>query len=533
MTLMDPECLRTALRHEGGLSRRLLLAWGTSLAAVPLLGTRARAQGRMTFKDNPFTLGVASGDPDSRSVVLWTRLAPRPLEPGGGLAPEPLEVIWEVATDESMQSVFRSGTTLATPQLGHSVHVELSDLAADRWYWFRFRCGDFESPVGRTRTMPEDSALPDQLRFAVTSCQNYEQGLFTAYDQMARDEVDLVFHLGDYIYEYESGRNGKVRTHQGGEIQTLSDYRIRYAQYRLDPLLHGMHAHCPWLVTWDDHEFDNNWAGDVSEERGVDPQEFLLRKLNAFQAYYEMMPLRAQCRPRGAHMQLYRKTSFGRLAQLMVLDTRQYRTDQPNGDGRRLLNEAALSPNNTLLGSEQRAWLQHSLVGSEATWNVLAQQVMMGMVGFPNNRVPEELSYSMDQWPGYAAERMQLVRFLEERRVPGPVVLTGDIHSNWVNELRVDDLRPDGDVVATEFAVTSLSSGGNGTNVPAGLDKLKALNPCLQYHNHERGYLRCTVPPKQWVSDFVVVDDVLQPGGSCSTRASFAVEAGSPLVHSG
>ena len=211
MTLMDPECLRTALRHEGGLSRRLLLAWGTSLAAVPLLGTRARAQGRMTFKDNPFTLGVASGDPDSRSVVLWTRLAPRPLEPGGGLAPEPLEVIWEVATDESMQSVFRSGTTLATPQLGHSVHVELSDLAADRWYWFRFRCGDFESPVGRTRTMPEDSALPDQLRFAVTSCQNYEQGLFTAYDGLFGKVKAFDVTLQRYVVSIEDGTEVAVR----------------------------------------------------------------------------------------------------------------------------------------------------------------------------------------------------------------------------------------------------------------------------------------------------------------------------------
>jgi alkaline phosphatase D len=528
--MWDRAGIRSSVRFEGGISRRLFLAYGSALSSIPLLGITSRAEENPRFTSNPFSLGVASGDPDNHGMVLWTRLAPKPLLPGGGMPPQAVEVAWQVAEDEAMKKVVASGTTVATPQLGHSVHVEVSKLKPDRWYWYRFRAGNAESPVGRTRTMPDPTVMPKQLKFAFASCQNYEQGLFTAYEQMARDDVDLVCHLGDYIYEYESGRNGKVRTHQGSEIQSLSDYRIRHAQYRADPLLHGMHAQCPWFVTWDDHEFDNNCADDISEEAGVDPVVYLNRRAAAYQAYYEMMPLRARSLPRGPHMQLYRQASFGRLAQFMVLDERQYRSDQPNNDGKHPLNAAALNQEQSMLGGKQRNWLKRSLLQSRSTWNVLAQQLMMGMVGFPGN-TPNPL-YSMDQWPGCAAERMQLMHFLKERRVPNPVVLTGDIHSNWVNELRIDDRKPEQSVVATEFVGTSISSGGNGAAKPAGLADLLAGNPCIKFHNRERGYVRCTVTPGTWTSDYMVVDDVLKPGGKILKRASFVVEAGDPTVKS-
>jgi alkaline phosphatase D len=487
---------------------------------VPWLGEQAtvRAQSRTGFAANPFSLGVASGDPSADGVVLWTRLAPKPFEPGGGMPAQAVEVRWELAEDDSMKKVVKSGRTWATPQLGHSVHVEADG------FWYRFRAGDADSPIGRTRTLPARDAMPERLRFAFASCQHYESGLFTAYEQMARDEVDLVFHLGDYIYEGR-GQDGRIRKHLGNEIESLEEYRIRLSQYRADPLLHGMHALCPWFVTWDDHEFDNNCAGDISEEPGVDPADFLIRRANAYQAYYEMMPLRRRSLPRGPHMQLYRKASFGRLAELLVLDTRQYRTDQPNGDKRSELNAEALNRKNSLLGADQRGWLQSALIASRGTWNVLAQQVMMGLVGFPTADGPR---YSMDQWPGAAAERMALMQFMQERRVPNPVVLTGDIHSNWVNNLRVDDRKADTPVVATEFVGTSISSGGNGVDRPRGLDELKTANPCVQYHNAERGYVRCTLNPAEWKSDYVVVEDVTQPGGRIITRASFVVEAGQP-----
>lgn len=519
--------LERAIRHEGGVSRRLFLHYGAALASLPLLEASSRAQGRPRFDSDPFTLGVASGDPDSRSVVLWTRLAPNPLEAGGGLDPAPIEALWELAEDEGFGKIVKSGKTVATPQLGHSVHVEVGGLKPDRWYWYRFQSGDAVSPVGRTRTFPVPSASPDRLKFAVTSCQNFEQGLFTAYEQMAKDDVDLVFHLGDYIYEYAAGRNGKVRTHLGPEIESLDEYRVRYAQYRSDPLLHGMHAQCPWLVTWDDHEFDNNCANGISEEKNVDPAAYLRRRANAYQAYYEMMPLRKRSLPRGPHLQLYRRASFGNLAELLVLDTRQYRTDQPNNDRKSPLNAAALAPENSLLGSRQRNWLYRSLIDSRSTWNVLAQQVMMGMVGFPSGSGP---IYSMDQWPGYTAERRRLLEFMADRKAPNPVVLTGDIHSNWANELRFDDRKPDLAPVATEFVCTSLSSGGNGYEKPKDYDALKTANPCVKFHNRERGYVLCTVTPEHWTSDYKVVDDVLKPGGKTFTRASFVVESGKSII---
>lgn len=520
--------LRDAVRYEGGVSRRLFLTYGAALSSIPWLGRSAKAVGRPTFAANPFSLGVASGDPDHRGMVLWTRLAPKPFEPNGGMPPEAVEVQWQVAEDEAMKKVVASGTELATPQLGHSVHVELHQLKPDRWYWYRFQAGDATSPVGRTRTLPGPTTLPEQLKFAFTSCQNFEQGLFTAYEQMARDDVDLVVHLGDYIYEYAAGRNGKIRTHLGQEIESLGDYRIRLSQYRADPLLHGMHAQCPWIVTWDDHEFDNNCAGDISEEANIDPVDFLIRRANAYQAYYEMMPLRKRSIPSGPNLKLYRQASFGRLADFLVLDTRQYRTDQPNGDKKSPLNEAALYPTNSLLGVKQRNWLFRSLIASESKWNILAQQVMMGLVGFADGS--DSLKYSMDQWPGCAAERRHLLRFLEERRVPNPVVLTGDIHSNWANELRIDDRNPETPVIATEFVGTSLTSGGNGVDQPKGVDKLLADNPFVKWHNRERGYVRCLVTPETWTSDYVVVDDVEKIGGKIFTRKSFVVEAGDPRI---
>jgi len=254
---------------------------------------------------DPFTLGIASGDPDSQGFVIWTRLAPQPTE-GGGMPNEAVAVAWEVSEDEAFEKVVRKGETPALPQLGHSVHVELDGLKPDRWYWYRFHVADETSPVGRGRTMPKPGAEPDELRFAFASCQHYETGLYTAHDHLSQEDIDLAFHLGDYIYEY-AGVDGRVRKHVGGEIESLDDYRNRYGQYKSDPHLMAAHAICPWVVTWDDHEFDNNYANLVSEEEGVDPAKFLARRANAYQAYYEHMPLRKSCMPTGPDMRLYRR----------------------------------------------------------------------------------------------------------------------------------------------------------------------------------------------------------------------------------
>jgi alkaline phosphatase D len=334
-------------------------------------------------------------------MVLWTRLAPKPLEAGGGMGMEPVKVSWMVCEDEAMTKVAAKGLENAVPDWGHSVHVEVAGLKPDRWYWYQFRVGGEVSAKGRTRTMPAVGSDPERLKFAFASCQHLETGLFTAYEHMAREDVDLVFHLGDYIYEGE-GIEKRVRKHLGKEITTIDDYRVRHAQYRSDAALQAMHAAAPWVVTWDDHEFDNNCAGSISEEKGVTAEAFLRRRAAAYKAYYEHMPLRRSALPKGPDMLIYRGISFGTLAQFFVLDTRQYRSDQPCGDGNKPQCAEAMSEAQTLMGLEQREWLFRGLDQSPAKWNALAQQIMIGRV---DRLAGEAVGYSMDQWPGYEMER--------------------------------------------------------------------------------------------------------------------------------
>ena len=312
---------------------------------------------------SPFTLGIASGDPTPSGVVLWTRLAPDPLA-GGGMPPLPILVRWRVAEDHELQHVVQQGMTVAWPSLAHSVHVEVEGLAADRWYFYQFSVGDAESPVGRTRTLPPFGAHVDRLRFAFVSCQDWQNGLYPAYRNLAREDLDLVVHLGDYIYEYASDPTA-VRQHNGPEARTLQGYRNRYALYKTDPHLQAAHLACPWLVVPDDHEVENNYANFISEDND-DPGAFLLRRAAAYRAYYEHMPLRARSFPAGASMWLYRGLDFGDLASFSALDTRQYRTDQPCGDGPRLPCAAEFDPAQTMTGPEQEAWLLSRLDRSHA-----------------------------------------------------------------------------------------------------------------------------------------------------------------------
>ena len=508
-------------------TRRLFLTYTASLASLPYLG-RGESPGKAPkFQQNPFTLGVASGDPDHESVVLWTKIAPEPLVPGGGMLDQAVEVNWEIASDEAFSKIIQNGTTIATPQLGHSIHVTPRGLKPDSWFYYRFSIRGHVSSIGRTRTLPLPTAKADSLKIAVTSCQNFEQGLFTAYEQMKADSPDLVFHLGDYIYEY-AGNPQRLRTHLGPEISSIHDYRIRYAQYRSDPHLRGMHEACPWFVTWDDHEVDNNYADDISEQKGVSVHELLLRRANAYQAYYEMMPLRESSIPHGPRMDLYRRGSFGTLADFHILDTRQYRSDQPNRDGRDPLNKEARSSKNTLLGETQRNWLFNGLLKSSATWNILPQQVMMGMQGHLSDKEGEALKHNMDSWCGYLAEREHLMRFLQDRKVLNPIILTGDVHIHWANDLRVDDFKPEQELVATEFVTTSLSSGGNGSDAWGTIEAFKAANPCVKYHNARRGYLLCTITPEAYQTDFMTIDQVTQIGGITKKAATFVVENGRP-----
>lgn len=520
-TACSHESFWRALADEYSRRRFLRLAglWGaaTLWAQRPMGAVLARPK----FSAYPFSLGVASGDPSPQGFVIWTRLAPDPLN-GGGMPDQNVEVQWRVANDEGFSDIVAKGTTVATPEWAHSVHVEIEGLQPARTYWYQFDAGEASSPIGRTRTNPLPESMPDRLRFAVASCQHWESGFYTAYERMAEDDVDLVLHLGDYIYEGPGTDAGTVRRHVGGELQTLSDYRNRHAQYKTDPALQAMHASVPWLVTWDDHEVDNNYAGAISEDTGAEGgiEPFLVRRACAYQAYYEHMPLRRTSLPHGPDMRVYRGCDFGRLASFQVLDTRQYRTDQPCGDRLQVPCEGTYDPQATLLGAEQEAWLVERLLGSSATWNVLAQQVMMATVDM---RAGSEQAYSMDQWPGYEVNRQRLLKFLQTRRIANPLVLTGDIHAHWANELT---LPQEETPIATELVATSISSGGNGLRVPNGLATILAENPCVKFHNSERGYVRCEMTPEESRVDYRVVEYVTRPGAPLLTRASFAIEAG-------
>jgi alkaline phosphatase D len=455
-------------------------------------------------------------------MVLWTRLAPRPLEVGGGMPMEAVKVAWQVSEDEAMTKVVAKGVANALPDWAHSVHVEVAGLKPDRWYWYQFRAGGELSVIGRTRTLPEPGATPDRLRFAFASCQHLETGLFTAYEHMAREDLDLVFHLGDYIYE-GAGADKRVRKHLGKEIVTLDDYRTRHAQYRSDPALQAMHAAVPWMVTWDDHEFDNNCAASISEEKAVSEADFLNRRAAAYKAYYEHMPLRRSSLPKGPDMLLYRGLAFGTLAQFFVLDTRQYRSDQPCGDGNKPQCDEALSDEQTMMGLEQREWLFRGLDQSPAKWNALAQQVMIARV---DRLAGDAVGYSMDQWPGYEMERRALLKYVHERKVANPVAFAGDIHSNWANELIADFDELDSRSVAIEFVGTSISSGGDGVEVPKGHAALLSENPFVKFQNTERGYVSCEVTGTTWRTDFKTVPFVSRPGAPLNVRASFVVESG-------
>jgi len=514
------------------ITRRSFVLGSASFAAAALLSTRARgAVSRAAgFPAYPFSLGVASGDPAADGFVIWTRLAPTPLVPGGGMGREPVEVRWEVAADEGMRRVVQSGRAVANAEWAHSVHVEVEGLAPDRWYWYRFHVSGEISPVGRARTFPAAGTRPDRLRFAFASCQKYETGYYTALEHLAREDVDLILHLGDYIYEKGPDASA-VRQHNSPEIMTLEDYRARYALYKSDPALQAAHAIAPWLVTWDDHEVSNNYANDIHEKPETNARaDFLLRRAAGYQAYFEHMPLRRSAQPKGPDMSLYRRLAFGDLAAFNVLDTRQYRTDQPQGDGSKPFAPELLNPAGSMLGATQRNWLLDGLSSSRTDWNVLAQQVMMAPAGRSTNGGP--LLYSMDKWPGYEFERRLLLRELRDRRVGNPVVLTGDIHTNWANELLVDFERPgESKAVAAEFVGTSITSGGDGAAEPAGTAEMMSANPWVKYFNSQRGYVRCEVTPAQWRTEYRVLPYVTRPGAPVSTARTYVLESGHPQLN--
>ncbi|WP_320780550.1 alkaline phosphatase D family protein [Streptomyces sp. CRN 30] len=505
--------------------RRRFLAGGAAMlgaAATAQLWLPATAQAaERPLPEDVFGLGVASGDPLPDGVVLWTRLAPEPLT-GGGMPDEAVSVQWQVASDARFRTVVRTGWTVARPALGHSVHVDVRGLRPGRPYYYRFRAGGQLSPVGRTRTAPAPSATGDGLRIALASCQNWQHGYFTPYADMLEQDPDVVLFVGDYIYESSPSATA-VRRHEGsGEPYSLTQYRNRYAQYRSDPDLAAMHANAPFVVTFDDHEVDNDYAGQVPQDPDKQAHEaFVDRVTAAYQAYYEHMPVRATAVPNGPHIQMYRRLDFGSLARLNVLDTRQFRSDQATSQA------GAQDPSLTMLGAEQKRWLVKGLRLSPARWNLVASQIMMAETDL---KAGEGKLWYYDAWDGYQAERNALLQ--EFKRVRNPVVLTGDRHLTMVSDLKEDYADPASKVVGAEFVGTSISSNGDQDQAAfhAQFDPLKGDNPHWKLIDAHRGYHLFDIRRDGIDARVRTVDTVLKPEATASTLAKLRVEAGEPGV---
>jgi len=486
-----------------------------------------RVTKRATFTDDPFQLGVASGDPTPTGGVLWTRLAPRPLDPDGGMNGVRQTVNWQLAADDKFAQVTKQGTAVAAPELGHSVHVNLDGLAPDRWYFYRFTAGDATSEIGRFRTAPESGANTP-LRFAFASCQHYEQGLYTSYAHLARENLDLITHLGDYIYEANAG-TVTVRKHASTEPLDLTGYRLRYGQYKMDANLRAAHRLCPWLVVWDDHEVDNNYAGLFGENPMVSEEQMRTRRAAAYQVWWEHQPVRVPRARSWADLNITRTFDWGSLARIFLLDGRQYRSDHSCGDGTREVPCGDWADSKrTMLGAEQERWLYDGLASSRARWQVLANQVMVAPY---DSLAGTGVRHSMDQWSGYPAARDRLLNSIAKHAANRTVVITGDIHSNWVNELHSDFGRPDRPVVAAEFVGTSISSGGDGSDRNLMLTPGTASdNPHIKWQNSRRGYVSCSVAGDAWNTEYKTVGYVSKPDAPIDTPTKWRLEHGRPGI---
>lgn len=506
--------------------RRSLVKAAGSLAIIA--GFAPHAVWAKSLGAYPFTLGVASGDPLPDGFVLWTRLAPRPLDEHGGMPMKIVPVGYEIAEDEAFRKIVASGVEAARPELGHSVHVEAAGLKPGRRYWYRFSAGGEMSPVGTVKTAPLAGAETDRVRLGVAGCQHYETGLYTAYKHLAQEpDLDAVFHYGDYIYEGSGipGKKGRVRAHVGDEIYTLDDYRRRYALYKSDPDLMAAHAAAAFLVSFDDHEVDNNWAADHDQD-GTPPEFFLLRRAAAMQAWYENLPVRRAQFPQGSGVQMYRRLDYGDLLRVHVLDTRQYRSDQLCGEGdREHCRPVSDTAPSTVLGTAQEQWLGEGLSGT-MRWNLLAQQVMVMPMLYPETRKPGRLN--RDSWSGYPEARQRLINQITERRLTNVVIATGDVHKHHAGVVPLDEKNPTGPAVATEFVTTSISSDGDGVDLPDDWRDMPADNPHCKLFNSKRGYQVFTVTPSEWQTEVRVVDKVSAPGGTVSTFAKFSVDPGRP-----
>ncbi|MEE4111003.1 MAG: alkaline phosphatase D family protein [Halieaceae bacterium] len=521
--------------NEQRYSRRLVMRMAMAAAAAGV-ASPLRAQerpARVDFINDPFSLGVASGDPTPDGAVLWTRLAPSPLDGAGGMPPQPVTVLFEVATDERFSRIVKSGRVVTGPESAHAVHVELSGMPAGQSYYYRFHAGSATSPVGRFATAAAYGSRIDHLRLAWASCQHYEQGFFTPYQDMVAQDPDLIIHTGDYIYESSWGP--QVRRQVVPEPYTLEDYRRLHAQYKLDPDLQAAHRAAPWLFIWDDHEVDNDYAGNVGEEADVSIEDFFRRRVAAYSAYFEHQPLRRRSAvtPEGT-MRIWGQSTFGDLASVFLTDGRQFRSPlacpTATDRGGRLVPASCgdlADEARTYLGARQEQWLQRSFGQGPATWNLLVQPTLFSP--FRGGVIDDEPVVWSDGWDGYPAARERLTQVLARRDNANPIVLGGDTHCYWVADVKTDYRDEAAKPVGAEFVTTSI------TSLRGGYEQISALlpeNPHIKhFDNREHGYGLVDLYRDRAEVDLRVVETPRTRGGSAAhSQAKFVVEAGNPGV---
>ena len=496
------------------LSRREVLRLATALGLLPIAacgdGSTVADGSSLPEYESPGELGpeglfshsVASGDPLADRVILWTKVSPG--------RDGTVDVFWEMAETDDFAAPIAAGWFPTDESRDHTVKIDVSGLLPGATYYYRFRALDRASATGRTRTAPVGDV--ERVRMAVASCSRYSSGYFHAYRGIAaRDDLDVVLHLGDYIYEYQSnGRDGERAHLPDREIVTLDDYRARYAQYRSDPDLQEAHRRHPWVVVWDDHESANNGWRDGAQNHQPDEGSWVERRLNAERAYSEWLPIRDQ-----ADGRIFRAFRFGDLVDLTMLDTRLWGRSASAEDAADLAT--IRDPERTILGFDQEEWLDLQVRDSSAQWFVLGQQVAMSqtkVIGLPNSEGGGTI-FNVDQWDGYEASRTRFFDSIERHGRDNLVVLTGDLHVSGAGDLSRDPNEPSvyeagtgRGTLGVEMLTTSVTSPS--TSIPAGVeDIIFVQNPAVRYVELDsRGYLVLDIDHERARGEWYLLEDV-------------------------
>jgi len=476
--------------------------------ALLLVSLWGAAQSDRSFLDPalaPFYHGVASGDPLPDRVIIWTRIT---LDP----PVDPVSVSWQMATDTLFTNIVASGNATTTVDKDYTIKVDVTGLQPDSWYYYRFEYNGNRSLTGRTHTMPLGINV-DSIRLAVVSCSDYQNGYFNAYRDIAlRNDVDYLLHLGDYIYEYAASSSLSDRNHEPAtEIITISDYRIRHSLYKLDSDLRLVHQQLPMIAVWDDHETANNsWRDGAENHTPGTEGDWETRKKSGIQAYIEWMPIR-QPEPNDT-IRIWRKFNFGDLLDLYMMDTRLEGRDEQVGATSSQLND----PNRKIISSDQFNWLISGMKQSSAQWQVLGQQVMMAplrVLGAPLNT---------DQWDGYPVQRQQLYDSVLINNIANMVVLSGDIHTSWANDLPLNGYNSStgANSVGVEFVTTSITSENSPLGVPSSL--ISTLFPHVKYVNLDNhGYYILDLNKTRTQADFYNVNTITSRSYTVSVDASW------------